>query len=178
MSDRSAIEWTDAASIAPHCCCYAQNTADEITHNIFTYREQKMNPIKIGTLVVLASSLAACAVKVPTNVLDGTQPKSKISIQFENFPEGTVCQAETPSGTVTSPSFPGRVEYPAAYRESPVYCTTPDNAVYDVLLGSVLPEGEFKIAGVTAYIDGFLVSTVSGESLTQEQNEAGVVKRK
>ena len=126
---------------------------------------------------IMAFCLSACGAKVPTSILDGTEPKSKISIQFEEFPAGTVCQAVTPNGTVASPSFPGRIEYPAEFRESPVTCTTPDNTVYDLLLTTVLPDGSFKIAGVTAYVTGLIVSTVSGESLTRAQNESGVVKR-
>ena len=136
--------------------------------------------MQIGRLVlstVVALSLTACAAKVPTSVLGGTDPKSKISIQFEGFPVDTVCQVVTLNGTVAAPSFPGRVEYPAQFREAPVTCTTSDNTVYDLLIPTVLPEGDFRIAGITAYLTGLLVSTVSGESLTQMQNEAGVVKR-
>ena len=136
-----------------------------------------MRIFKIISAVLMTLVLAACASKVPTSILNGTEPRSKISIQFEEFPEGTVCQVVTPNGTVSSSVFPGRIEYPAEFRESPVTCTTSDDTFYDLLLATVLPEGSFKIAGITAYSTGFLVSTVSGESLTRAQNESGVVKR-
>ena len=136
-----------------------------------------MRNSKILLSTTLVLGLVACASNVPTSILNGTEARSKISIQFEEFPDGTLCQVETPDGVVISPAFPGRIEYPVKFRESPVTCTTPDNTVYDLLLASVLPEGSFKIAGITAYVTGYLVSTVSGESLTSAENESGVVKR-
>lgn len=127
--------------------------------------------------VVIVALFVGCSANVPTNILDGTQSKSVISIQFQDFPEGTVCQAETPDGAVSSPAFPGRIEYPAAFRESPVTCITPDNQTYDILLGSVLSDVDFRLAGVTAYFGGLLLSTISANDLLQIKNEKGVVKR-
>lgn len=116
-----------------------------------------------------------CA-SAPTNILEGTQRRSKISLQFQDFPEGTVCEVVTPKGSVVSPAFPGAVEYPAEFRDSPVTCTTPDEVVYDVLMTTVLPE-TFKVAGLTAYIDGLLIATIAADSLIQTKNEEGVAKR-
>ena len=55
-------------------------------------------------------------------------------------------------------------------------CTTPDNTVYDLLMTTVLPE-TFKIAGLTAYVDGLLIATISADDLIQTKNEQGVVER-
>jgi hypothetical protein len=41
---------------------------------------------------------------------------------------------------------------------------------------TVLPE-TFKIAGLTAYVDGLLVATISADDLIQTKNEQGVVER-
>ena len=46
------------------------------------------------------------------------------------------------------------------YSNSGITCTTSEKIVYDVLMTTVLPES-FKVAGLTAYIDGLLVATVS-----------------
>ena len=134
-----------------------------------------MNILNQVVIFSVALGIAGCA-SVPTNTLDGTQSRSKISLQFQDFPEGTVCEVVTPNGSVISPAFPGRIEYPAEFRESPVTCTTPDNTVYDLLMTTVLPE-TFKIAGLTAYVDGLLIATISADDLIQTKNEQGVVER-
>ncbi len=120
-------------------------------------------------------SLVACS-SVPTAQLPGTSKKN-ISVQFQDFPKGSVCTVETPQGTVTAPEIPGRAEYPITLTDSPVSCTTPDGSIYDVKVSELLPDGH-STAGITAYQTGLLIATTSaGGQLVQLKNETGVVKR-
>ena len=58
---------------------------------------------------------------------------------------------------------------------APVSCSAPDGTRYRVNVQSVLPEGDFRVAGLTAYGTGLIVSTVStGEALVNLRNETGV----
>jgi len=141
------------------------------------FKSNLMKNIVMGA--ALAFALAACGgSNAPTASAPGLNPKSKISILFQDFPAGTVCSVTLPSGRLQTPAIPGKIDYPAANAKSPVRCQSPDGAVYAVDVRSVLPSEEFRIAGITAYGTGLIVSTVSGADLYQFKNENGVTRRK
>ncbi|NNE51607.1 MAG: hypothetical protein HKN30_04315 [Sulfitobacter sp.] len=124
----------------------------------------------------LALSLAACAASsnAPTVSAPGLDPKSRISVLFQEFPAGTACAVQLPQGTLKNAAMPGKIDYPTANAGAPVSCQSPDGTRYRVDVQSVLPAGPFRIAGLTAYGTGLIVSTVSGEALTSQRNERGV----
>lgn len=129
----------------------------------------------ISALAVLA--LTACAAaNAPTTTATKLLEGSKISVLFQDFPEGTVCTVATPSETLSTTAIPGQIDYQALYASSPVTCHAPDGGVYDVDVASVVPNS-FRVAGLTAYGTGIIVSTVSSGTLTQYRNDNGVVKR-
>lgn len=127
----------------------------------------------------LALSLAACVntSNAPTVSAPGLNPKSQISVLFQDFPAGTVCTVQLPGGSLQNPSMPGKIDYPAQNAGAPVTCQSPDGARYRVNVSSVLPSGGFRVAGLTAYGTGLIVSTVStGEALVSQRNETGVTR--
>lgn len=134
---------------------------------------------KIIMSAAMMVSLAACGgSNAPTASTPGLNSKSKISVLFDEFPAGTVCFVALPSGRLQTPAMPGKIEYPAGNAKAPVRCKSPDGATYAVDVQSVLPAGEFRVAGLTAYGTGLIVSTVSAGDLLRFQNENGVTRRK
>jgi hypothetical protein len=141
------------------------------------FKSDKMKKIIMSAAMMVA--LAACGgSNAPTASAPGLNPKSKISILFQDFPAGTECSVTLPSGRLQTPAVPGKIDYPAANAKAPVRCKSPDGATYAVDVRSVLPAGEFRVAGLTAYGTGLIVSTVSAGDLLRFQNENGVTRRK
>lgn len=129
----------------------------------------------------LALSLAACASSsnAPTVSAPGLNPKAKISVLFQDFPVGSVCKVQLPGGVLQNTAMPGKIDYPAQNTNAPVTCQSPDGARYRVNVASVLPMDGFRVAGLTAYGTGLIVSTVStGQELISLRNEAGVTRQR
>jgi len=70
--------------------------------------------------------------------------------------------------------MPGKIEYPALYRASPITCRVPSGPAYAIDVESSLP-ADFRVAGFTAYMDGRLFGTLSsGDGVVQVQKVDGV----
>ena len=134
-----------------------------------------MKQLIIASLVL---ALGACAASnAPTTTAEGVARDSKISLLFQDFPAGTVCSVKTPNGTLNTTAMPSKIEYQAGFAASPVTCASPGGGRYTVNVKSVLPDTAFRVAGLTVYGTGLIVSTVSAGDLLAFRNENGVVRR-
>lgn len=131
----------------------------------------------IWLLAPLALTACAGVSNAPTTTAQGLSSNSKISVLFQDFPDGTICTVTTPVETLRTTAMPGKIDYPAAVPSSPVSCEAPNGDIYDVDIPSVLPQS-FRVAGITAYGTGLIVSTVSAGQLLQLENQTGVAKRR
>lgn len=134
---------------------------------------------KFAFAFAVIATLAACGgTSAPTTTAPGLQADSKVSVLFQDFPSGTVCTVSMPGGALQTAAMPGKIDYPAANRTAPVNCTAPDGARYRVDVPSVLPQGAFRVAGITASAKGWIVSTVSAGELIRLENADGVQRIK
>ena len=130
-------------------------------------------------VLVAGFALSSCGSTEPassTAMLAGSEGDGKISVQFNDFAQATRCTVQTPKGALIVNEMPGKIEYPALYRASPITCSSPRAGVYAIDVETSLPVA-FRVADMKAFADGRLIGTISTASDILNIQRADAVRR-
>ncbi len=121
--------------------------------------------------------VGACASSVPTASQPGATG-AQFDVRF-NFPEGSVCLAETSTGKVEQKVIPGEIRLSYSEKNAPISCILPKGDVYQITTPQRIPASSRVSAGITVYPDdrAFITTDVDGSLAQLDLTGQGTVQK-